>query len=565
MSHRRVVWFMVLLAVIFTLQACGASNSTLSSSSSSGGTSSSPSSSGGAQGAMSLALTDAPGDFDHVWITVKDVWFHTDPNAGPNDPAWLKFPLASPVTIDLIALANGNISQSFWNGIQLPVGIYRQIRLFLVTTYAANPPNGHSRFNEVMIGNRTYALRIADAEDGIRLTGTFQVTSGATLNLAIDFDAGHDVVDYNRSEYILKPRLSCFDLGRAGAITGQISTGATFTRAPHFVIKAEELSADGTYHMVHRYTVPDSRGRFILYPLSAPTATTTYDVLIRGIGYQTTIVKGVPVTKGATSTSIPTSLPTITMTPGTDYVSSATITSPTGAWVDFYQTLKSTDTGTSEVPYEVRFRHFNPLTGALTGFMLSNSTLQWGVYSSSTITLTAVNPAEGIGGYQAVAGADIDLYIASGFTGTTHPNIISTAPTVTFETPLTVVSPWTGNTVTGVISMSSPTAMDNTMDTGVVFAVHGGLIVDTISTMRGDLPQSDVATGGSYTIPNLPGGTSQDPQPTAFYGIDAAFWSSTTTSFEEIAIPNHAAIAIPQIVDLRSGDDTANLEMFPIW
>ena len=109
-------------------------------------------------------------------------------------------------------------------------------------------------------------------------------------------------MDYNGSEYILKPRLSCFDLGRAGAITGQISTGATFTRAPHFVIKAEELSADGTYHMVHRYTVPDSSPGFIASAGSAPTATTTYDVLIRGIGYQTTIVKSVPVTRGTTST-----------------------------------------------------------------------------------------------------------------------------------------------------------------------------------------------------------------------------------------------------------------------
>src|SRR5271169_6218235 len=269
MIRRNVIWFIVLLMVVFAMQACGgSSNSTLPSSSSSGGTSSSSSSSssGTSAGAMSLSLTDAPGDYDHVWITVKDVWFHTNANAGTNDSAWLKFPLVSPITIDLIALANGNISQPFWNGIQLPVGIYQQIRLFLVTTYATNSPAGHSHFNEVVLGNRTYPLRIADADDGIRLTGTFQVTSGSTLNLAIDFDAGHDVVDYNGAEYILKPRLTCFDLDKAGAIIGKISTAATSTTVPHFVIKAEELSGDGTYHVVHRTTVPDSSGRFILYP-----------------------------------------------------------------------------------------------------------------------------------------------------------------------------------------------------------------------------------------------------------------------------------------------------------
>jgi hypothetical protein len=45
-------------------------------------------------GVAQVSLTDAPGDFDHVWITVKDVWFHTSDVAGPNDPGWLKYPLS---------------------------------------------------------------------------------------------------------------------------------------------------------------------------------------------------------------------------------------------------------------------------------------------------------------------------------------------------------------------------------------------------------------------------------------------------------------------------------------
>jgi len=541
MIHRRGIWLIVLVIVIFTLQACGSSSS-----SSSGGTS---------EGAMSLSLTDAPGDYDHVWITIKDVWFHTSTAAGPDDPAWLKYPLETPVTVDLIALGNGNISQAFWNGIQLPVGTYQQIRLFLVPTFTANPPTGHTYFNEVVIGSNTRPLRIADAEHGIRLVGTFPVTSAATLNLAIDFDAGNDVIDLNNGfEYILKPRLAYFDLDKAGAIVGQISTGSSFTTAPHFVIKAEKMSGDGSYHVTHRYTVPDSTGKFILYPVSAATTTTTYDVLIRGIGYQTTIVKGVPVTLGTTPTSSPTSLPTITLTTGTDYAASGVITSPTGAWIKFYETLPMA----GEVPYDVRVTDFHPITGKFSAFKLSSSQLQWGVYSGGTITLNAVNPAEGVGNYQAVAEADGDLYIASGFTGTTNPNITSSSPTVTFGT-LAVVSTYTGNTVAGVISMSSTTKMDDAMDTGFVFAVHGGLFVDAISTSRGDLPLSDVKSGGTYTISNLPGGTTLNPLPSAFYGIDAEFWSSSTSTHEAIAIP-------PIVVDLRSGStETADLEMFPLW
>ena len=85
----------------------------------------------------------------------------------------------------------------------------------------------------------------------------------------------------------------------------------------------------------------------------------------------------------------------------------------------------------------------------------------------------------------------------------------------------------------------------------------GGLIVDTISTGRGDLPLSDVSTGGTYTISNLPGGTMADPMPSAFYGVDASHWSSTSSTYE--------AITVSQVVDLRSGNDTENLQMIPLW
>ena len=541
MLPRRMMGVLVVLAVIFTLQACSGSGN------------GSSSSSGGAQGAMSLAVTDAPGDFDHVWITVKDVWIHTRTDAGPNDSAWIKNPLPTPVTVDLIGLSNGNM-QSLWSGVTLTTGTYQQIRLFLVPTYAANPPAGHDYFNEVVIGGTTFPLRIPDAEHGIRLIGKFDVTAGAAVNLAIDFNAGEDIVDFNSTEYILKPRLTYFDLDHIGAIVGQISTDTTFTTAPRFVIKAEQLYSDGTstYHVIRRITAPDATGKFILYPVSVVTGTTsTYDIVIRGLGYETMIVKGVPVISDTTPSLNPTTLPLITMTTGTDYAASGSIISPNGAWVDFYQTLP----GAGDSPYDIRFRHFNPMTGRFSGFMLSNSPLQWGVYSSGTITFTTVSPLEGIGGYQAVAFALVDLYNHTPFPGAANPNMTYSSPTVSFGT-LTVLAPWCENSITGMISMSEPGSMDNRMDTGVIFVVYGGMIVDSISTERGDRPQPNVRTGGSFTMFNIPGGTASDPMPSAYYGIDASLWSSTTSTIRSIPTPT--------IVDLRYGNDTANLQMLPL-
>jgi uncharacterized protein DUF4382 len=531
----------LVLGVSVILSACGGGSS-----SDRGGTS---------QGTVNLSLTDAPGDFDHVYVTVKDVWFHTSDTAGPRAADWRKYPLATPVIVDLLTLANGTV-QSFWNNIHLPVATFKQIRIFLVPTFDASLPAGQYH-NYVVIGSNTYPLHIPDADDGIQLIGTFGVTAGGTLRLAIDFDAGHDVVEFQEgTDYVLKPRLTCYDLDHAGAITGALSTGGSFTTAPHFVIKAERLAtaeemlasgSTSTYHVIRRWTVPRPDGSFILSPVST-LETTTWDVVIRGLNYKTLIIKGVPITLGGS-----TNLGTIAMSPSTssDYPVAGTIAAPTGAWVQFYQTLQAP----GEYPYEIRFRHFNPLWGGFKQtFMLNDDQIQLASYVSDGVlsTLTATTPAEGIGEYQAFAGAC--LFNRSSST----PAIVSSSTvTVQFPNPLTVMSPYQGNSVSGMISLGTTTAMNtmmlNKMDSGLLFAVNGGMIVDAIRV------NSQMATGGTYTISDLPGGTPPPgtPLPGAFYGIDAFGWSSTNAAY--------VAVAIPWVVDLSEGDGNANIEMLPLW
>ncbi len=535
---RYLVVLMVLLAAAFTLQACGSSSS-------------SSSGSGVPSGTLSVMVTDAPGDFDQVYITVKDIWFHTSDAAGPNEAGWLKYPLATPVTLDLLTLANGNLSQALWNNIQLPSGNYQQIRVILAGTEDPLTASAQALSlqynNEVVTGGVESPLHIPDALHGIRLVGSFSMATAGMLRLAIDFDAGHDIVDFRTGEYILKPRLAYFDLDHVGAIIGKLSTGGTFTTAPRFVIKAERLTSDGTntYHEIRRWTVPRSDGTFVLYPVST-RVTSTWDVVIRGVNYQTVIIKGVPITTGATPTSGATDLGTITMTAAgsQDYSASATIVSPTGAWVNFYQTLP----GTGEYPYEIRFRHFHPLTGKFTGFPLSNMPLSLGTYTTGPITLSTVTPQEGIGGYEAAA--DGDLFDRSGYQAVT-----ASTSSVTFPA-LTVTSPYQGNSVAGTISMTMPLKMSNKMDRGVLFAVHGGMIVDAMGI------DAEMATGGTYTMINLPGGSAITPLPGAFYGIEALGWSSTPMPSSTLP---YSAVAIPQVVDLRIGNDTADMQMVPLW
>src|ERR1019366_5399095 len=85
-------------------------------------------------GSVNVSLTDGPGsDYDHVWVTVKAISFHTDPNQvwDGSGATWQTTTLAAPVTLDLASLTNGTLSPVVFANMNLPVGGYRQIRLFL--------------------------------------------------------------------------------------------------------------------------------------------------------------------------------------------------------------------------------------------------------------------------------------------------------------------------------------------------------------------------------------------------------------------------------------------------
>lgn len=531
--HRQYhLW--VIAVLLFVIQGCGLNSDTQGSGSAATGTGSA------ATGSVSVSLTDAPAyGLDHVWITVRDLWFHRSDSAETEQRGWVKFPLSSPVTFDLLDLSSGAVSVPVWDDIKLPEGDYTQIRLFLVRTEDVLTGSASAATltynNQVDVTDDTtpYPLRVPDANRGIRLTGDFQVKKNGKLKLAIDFDAGHDVVKIDhdgRTEYVLKPRLAYFDLDNAGAIVGHIDTTAAGNNTTaRFVFKAEQVAPNGEVHVVRRVTaLADQTGKFILYPL----APGIYDLVMRGINYETVIVKGVPVVKGATPHSLPTVVPTITMTPAIapDYTVSASITSPTGAWVNFMQTLP----GAGEVPYDIRFRHFNPLTGRIEGFPLSSGPLHVGTYDASSITLSSITPLEGDGGYKAVAGAP--LYLPSDYV-----TVTPSANNPSFGA-LGVALPATARSVSGSILLPETFAPGTGLDRGILFAVHGGMIVNAMKV------DSQMASGGSYTLGNLPGGTSLNPLPGAFYGIEALGWSSTS--------PETRAIALPRFVNLTTADAT---------
>ena len=512
-----------------------------------------------ASGTVQISITDSPGlEFDHIWITVKEVWFHASDASGPHEAGWLKFPLSEPVTIDLAALTNGELAEVFDN-LTLPVGHYQQIRLFLASTEdeltasAADLGllyNNQVEFTDPDDGVRDVPLRLPGPGHGLKLIGTFRVTVAETLRLVIDFDAGHDIVKHLRGthpEFILKPRLRYFDLDNAGAIAGEINTDIFKSDSNpdggyNFVIKAEELSEDGTHHTVARATTVKADGTFLLYPLPVPadSSTKNYDIVLRGRNVETSIIKDVPVTKGTTPTSGPTGLTAspITMVPGSEYtVNLDEAIDPTGSWIHFYQTLP----GEGEAPYEIRFRHVNPFTGKfIDDIDLSSGELHAGNYNNGDdISFTAVHAVDGSGSFSAAAEAF--LYERSVSVLATPPGSGTGTVYINFP-PLTVKPPAAGNEISGRLNI--PSSLSGELDKGFIIVSIGGRIVTTLS-----IDTILEGNGGDYTVPNLPGGTETTPLKGAFYTLYALGWDSARPL-------TFLAAAIPKIADLRTGSDT---------
>ncbi len=525
MNRQRPFYLLVLAMALFALSACGGSPDTT--------------------GTVQVGLTDAAAteeSFDNVIVTVTEVWFHTRGSAGPGDAGWIKFPLATPKPVDLAHLTDGQIDNVLNQ--QVPVGDYGQIRILLAPTEDNNflaPYN-----NEVVQGPSSYPLRVPDASHGIALAGTFHVAEAATLRLAIDFNLNNDVVKVARNsatEFILKPRLRYFDLDNTGSITGTVSSPAG---VHWFVVKAEQRDASDNVYSVKRFTGVRSDNTFVLSFLKPGS----YDIVLRGRGVETVIIRGVPVVRGANTPIL--SSGAIAIPSGTDFYPNTTV-SPTGAWVNFYQTLDNRMTGRTEYPYEIRYRHLNPFTGSFfSNIALSNGPIHFGAYAAgNAISFQSITPKEWTGGNAGfMAIADAVNFRRTPCDNGKFDNT-SAGPVFSGRMP---VGYGTDAIASGTIFSRNrlrTTAVTMTLDNVMLFITHGGMVVDTLfpTATQGPMGWSMMIDGSgrmqnpTYTTMSLPGGF-----PAAVYGIDGLGWTASPAAF---------AAGIPGIADLRNGNDTA--------
>jgi hypothetical protein len=313
---------------------------------------------------------NTPAKYSHVWVTAQEVWFNTSAIAGPDDGGWVKFPLSTPATVDLVTASGGNLG-SLVTSLKLAPGTYSQARLIPMDATAPltssaqtagalynteadyvdsagtthqlplellNPDKGIGVPGtlKVPVGNIGAALAVATATTGTTnttgttgTTGTTTPTTTATpttttttTTFAISFDGVRDLTPFSYAAattpngILLSSHAAAYDLSQAGAITGTLTltnltniSGAS--GLPAIQASAQVLSADSTRHVVVSSTPVHSDGTFTLYPLAANSSNAVdYDVVIHGPGIATIIIKAVQVTLAGSTSSTATSTTT---------------------------------------------------------------------------------------------------------------------------------------------------------------------------------------------------------------------------------------------------------------
>lgn len=492
-------------------------------------------------------------EYSHVYLTINKIAFHTSPDAGPNAAGWEVQDISDhPVTVDLAQLANGRLyadttpyNTPLFSDLELPIGTYRQIRLYLASSEGAVlTPSARAmglRYNnQATFEDGTQAVvRIPNAGEGIRLVpeSPFVVAIGKRVRLAIDFNLMDDMLEVypdGQTECIMKPRLGYFDLAAAGAIKGKIVFGNL--PAPYLIAKAQQVDPGRGCRVVRRSAaVNETTGEFNLYPLPVfgNSTTAVYDVLLRGDNAQTTIVRNVKVHKGTTLAAGAVDLGTIAMNPGREFTAQLqSPLHPTGAWVNFYQTLT-----TDPVPFEVRTLHLNPFTGMFTDPVgLSGEAIQVYDFAAGSLVGPYSDATTTPGVFSAMAEAV--LYGRSG-----GVMVSGTAGSAATFTPAGLTAQPNANRIDATVTIAPP--LQASLNKGYLFITSGGLIIDCyeVDALIG-------AGGGTYAVPNLPGGTAAEPLAGAFYGLNLMGWGG-----------GQVATGSRLHIDLTSGNNTAAITL----
>jgi hypothetical protein len=407
-------------------------------------------------------------------------------------------------------------------------------------------------------------------------TGTNSTNKTITVNFGASFNGNRDLhlFNYDGNKLVgavLSSSGLAADLQTSGGITGTLSLTSLSSTTPITGVSgrlavqacAEQLTADGTHHVVIACAPVQTDGTFTIYPLPSATKNPpSYDVVIHGPRLRTIIIKSVVVTTTTpTTTAASTTAGSVATTTASGAVSLGTIIPrqtvqfpvtatanasgvlPAGAAITFYQTLNASN----EVPYAIDEVAIDPFSSTLlqTPENLSAGAIDSGTYASngSTITITTTAPREGAGTYAVAATAP--LYadgISTGSVPVVAPSTTQGANPADATTNTAVVVPGltpsngsSAATITATITQASP----GTYNQGELIVSHNGAVIGTAAL------DNALASGASVAVTGLPSGNS--------YDLSTIVWNSASASTD--APFTYQSVTTP--VNLSGGSATA--------
>jgi hypothetical protein len=207
---------------------------------------------------FTVKLTDAPGDFESVFVDIQKVKIHradsaetdttqsdsTEADSTDDDDRWITVS-EEPMRVDLLTLQNGNIITL--GETQLEPGTYDQMRLVLGDD------------NEVVVGGESHFLKTPSAQQsGLKLQIDAEVEGGSSYTLLVDFDASRSIVKTGNGNnpnfnYLLKPVLRAVNLQETGSISGIVEP-TDFSTSVFTVVNEDTIATtteeDGSFQIM---------------------------------------------------------------------------------------------------------------------------------------------------------------------------------------------------------------------------------------------------------------------------------------------------------------------------
>ena len=197
---------------------------------------------------LEIRLTDAPGDYEAVYVDIQGV----EVNAGSGEGGWKQLEVNKGV-YNLIEFTNG--MDTLLATAILPAGKIEQIRLKLGDD------------NTVLIdGNIKDLTTPSGQQSGVKLNVHAELLEGITYKLWLDFDAARSVVETGNGKLNLKPVIRTYTEAQDGAIKGVVTPVESLPAV--FAINGSDTVAS---------TYADEAGKFLLQGVPEGTYLVSFD------------------------------------------------------------------------------------------------------------------------------------------------------------------------------------------------------------------------------------------------------------------------------------------------